>query len=419
MMREGFAFIDKTEFIKDFMASCYQVNAILRPRRFGKSTNLGMLETFLSHDTSPDYKKFFDGTLVGKYNDFFEANFRAFPVLYLDLKNCMAETWNDMYGLVWAHLQQMVAPHAKYLARYNNYARDQSLKTLPYDDQVPPQHTELFLGYAMRALHLVCLKKVIVLVDEFDAPLNYAFRHGYYDCASRFFGQMFSFAFKSNTALKRACMVGILQPIGSGILSQLNNIGVFSVADEYFSRHFGFTHEEISNFLNNDADLVAKVLEWYNGYQIGPHLVVNPWSFMSFVARQKLRSYWIQTSYFESVATVLEPHLQKILAQTFCLLNQGTQNCVTVPVLVPNINYANATFGTADNILHFLVLTGYLTYQPIDDETGTVFIPNKEIRMHWASEVVSLTKSYLHRTCPGFYSRVSSALTASPYTLKP
>ena len=417
------AFIDKTEFIKEFWTSNFQVNAILRPRRFGKTTNLRMLETFFSLKTAANYKQFFDEALLGFKNpQFVLDNFRAHPVLTLDLKDCTGRTWIEMRRWIWSVIRVMVFPYAHDLAEI---AKNSSFLTtiFSFDSIDPPANEpdmEQILGWIMRCLYKVYGKRIVVLVDEYDSPLNHAFRHGYYESASKFFGTFYSFALKSNDALKKACLVGIVEPFGSGILSNLNNIGVFSVADERFSRHFGFTHDEISTYLNNNSDLVQEVLAWYDGYHIGSHRVVNPWSFMNFVSCWKFKSYWIQTSYFESVATVLEPHLQTVLLQTFRLLYNGTKGRVTVPELVSRVNYADATLSNSNDILHFLVLTGYLTYRPIENiNMGVVSIPNKEIRMHWESKVVNVTRSFLSRRYPGFYAHLADSFQASPFSLKP
>ena len=241
------AFIDKTEFIKEFWTSNFQVNAILRPRRFGKTTNLRMLETFFSPKTAANCKQFFDEALLGFKNpQFVLDNFRSHPVVTLDLKDCTGRTWIEMRRWIWSCIRLMVCPYAHDLAET---AKNSSfLPTISFNNIDPPANEpdmEQVLGWTMRCLYKVYGKRIVVLVDEYDSPLNHAFRHGYYESASKFFGTFYSFALKSNDALKKACLVGIVEPVGSGILSKLNNISVFSVADARFSRHFGFTLSKI------------------------------------------------------------------------------------------------------------------------------------------------------------------------------
>ena len=408
-------FIDKTEFIAEFMDSNYEVNVILRPRRFGKSTNLGMLQTFFSHNTPQSYRAFFERSLLGKNQAFIHQYFRRFPVLFLDLKDCGGNTWNEMYHWVWVSLLKMISPHAHILREY----LDPRYLTSPYD-HIPPSD-KIALSFLARIMESLCAHyngtQVIVLVDEFDTPLNTAFQNGYSEAATKFFGHMFSMAFKGNPAMLKVCMVGILEPVGSGILSKLNNVGVFSVAQDCFSRYFGFTHEEIFEFLNRNASLTAQVFSWYDGYHIGPHLMINPWSFLSWVSQRNFAPYWVETSCFESVATVLQPHLRQVLVQTLMLLDKGAMGRVAVAPLISNVEYASPALNSANAVLHFLVLTGYLTYEQREDSSnGFVFIPNKEVRLHWERSIVDMIRSHV-MTTPGLGADLSKALEGVPFNL--
>jgi hypothetical protein len=152
---------------------------------------------------------------------------------------------------------------------------------------------------------------------------------------------------------------------------------------------------------------------------MGTHLMINPWSFMCWLSQKEFSSYWVETSYFETVASVLKPRLRHILLPTFLLLSNCTMNRATVPRLVPNINHATATLNNADAILHFLVLTGYLTYEPSEDRLhGAVFIPNMEVRLHWESTVVHMIRSHVFRRYPGLSVDLLNAFEAEPFNLK-
>jgi hypothetical protein len=158
-----------------------------------------------------------------------------------------------------------------------------------------------------------------VLVDEYDSPLNHAFHQGYYKKASEFFGSFYLQALKGNSALEKACLMGFVEFQSAGIFSGLNNICVYSIADEEFSSHFGFTESEISEFLGNDES-IGEVVAWYDGYRSGKGSVINPWSFVNWVISRKFNSYWVSTSAIETIVTVLTPHIESAMEEIMAIL---------------------------------------------------------------------------------------------------
>lgn len=195
-------------------------------------------------------------------------------------------------------------------------------------------------------------KNVIVLVDEYDAPLNDAFANGYYEEASRFFGAFYSSALKDNPYLHKACLMGIGEVRGAGILSGLNNISVYSVDSKEYSSCFGFTKDEILPLVEAKKLHIEKVTHWYNGYIIGEYLMVNPWSIMNYVKRGELRSYWIASSYTESIAHVLEPQSVEVLKQAFALICLEGDQEYSVSSLDTKVNYSNDDWNV-NSIFHF------------------------------------------------------------------
>jgi hypothetical protein len=239
-------------------------------------------------------------------------------------------------------------------------------------------------------------KRVIVLVDEYDAPLNCAFRKGFYDEASSFFASFFSRALKDNAYLKQACLMGIVEVRGADILSTLNNIYVCSVDKIDFSEHFGFSVQEVSDFFEDKNDsTIASVLAWYDGYTIGISTVINPWSFLNFIEIRQLKSFWIDTAYTATIRSMLQPRIKELLLVTFQLLFEPEP--VIVPLLSSKFHYSSSL--TPVSVLHFLVHTGYLTYCVSDNGvTGTVRIPNHEVREHWREHVVQLVTDTVFST---------------------
>ena len=371
--------IDKTLFIQEFMIHGNEISCILRPRRFGKSTNLNMLKSFLSIGAQASDFERFD---IGKNKTFMENHCGQYPVVYLDLKDCKGNSWEKMYKALWTSICATFQRHA--LFPMNAF---QELD--PSDQQFyGAVHDEAFSVSLLRrlteALHKKYNKRVILLIDEYDAPLNHAALHDFYVPVSEFLGGFFSSALKSNSALEKACLVGIVEIKGGGILSGLNNVTIYSVEDEIFSKQFGFTQEEIQDFFGDDEkDKVNAYMELYNGYQFGSHSLINPSSFMNSYKQNTLKEALIISEVPELVENMISTIDRSRLAGILKRLEDGEK--IRCPRLQTAVNYTNQDWDI-DSVLHFLVLLGYLTYCRNSD-TGSlennVCIPNREVHTDW------------------------------------
>ncbi|KAI3651611.1 hypothetical protein MP228_002914 [Amoeboaphelidium protococcarum] len=335
-----------------------------------------------------------------------------YPVVVLDLKDCKGESRAQMYESVWQCIREMVLRHRHELAEeITLLSRD-----MDFTRMTPPVsviRVASSLKWLTHELFEKYGKRVVVLVDEYDAPLNHAFRQSYYKEASGFFGMLYSQALKGNSALEKACLMGIVEVRSADILSGLNNIQVFSVADRRYSAFFGFSMDEIGSLIPEESTK-KKVIDWYNGYCIGNDLLINPWSFMCWYSRDVFGSYQVGSSYTETIATILKPRLKKSLMEIFALLYDQKQ--VEVSQLSSGVNYSSEDWSI-DEIIHYLVHTGYLTYHHIYDDdnntfitSGVVWIPNKEIRVNWESNITGLLREQF---APQFRSRVEKALTSA------
>ena len=249
-------------------------------------------------------------------------------------------------------------------------------------------------------------KRVIVLIDEYDAPLNYAFRKrtecDFYAKASEFFGNFYSNALKGNPALKKACLMGIVEIRGAGMLSGLNNLVICSSGHEAYSEYFGFTREEVSKFLDGDEEKIKSVMTWYNGYYMGSHQMINPWSFGKYINHGELKSYWARTANFHSIQSIIHPTISVELVEIFGKLYSGQEH--EIGELRTAVNYMGE--ATTNSILEFLTHVGYLTYRD-----GRVSIPNREIKFEWEDHALGLAKS--KTVVPLFQQPVMDALQAA------
>jgi len=188
--------------------------------------------------------------------------------------------------------------------------------------------------------------------------------------------------------------MGIVEVRGAGILSGLNNISLYSVAKKKFSSRFGFSRQEIHGLVKSPSEL-QNVYEWYNGYNIGGDMMINPWSFMKWIIDKEFDSYWVQTSYLEAISSIISPHVDKMMGPIFEILFDKKQRFEISP-LDTKVNYS-VTVWDSMSILHFLVHTGYLTYT-VENGKPFVSIPNKELRLCWEKDVIPLLKNKLQLT---------------------
>jgi hypothetical protein len=371
-----------------------------------------MLQSFLSLRTpgeSSSIKTFFENCRIGEDKEFLSQNFRKYPVILLSLKDCVAPSWQTMKMRLWRCIRQMFLPHLAQLSQV------EQLQEFNFMSLIAPG-CELMEGSLMLLTELLYFnnecKRVVVLIDEYDAPLNCAFQNGFEQEASDFFSNFFSSALKDNIYLEKACLMGIVEVNGAHILSTLNNLFICSVDKSYFSEHFGFSLEEAREFLGNDESILSGVLKWYDGYTIGATTVINPWSFMSYIVVGQLRSYWTDTSFTATIRAILQPHIKVALLVTFRLLFEV--NPVPTPLLSSKVDYSSVSMSVT-SILHFLVHTGYLSYTSHDGCTGYVRIPNYEVREHWREHVVNMVRDTVFLEASVSQARLQEALLASPF----
>lgn len=344
-----------------------------------------MLKSFLSIGALPAS---FSRYLISKEVDFVKKHCGQYPVVYLDLKDCKGDNWEEMYQQIWLCVRKMVARHKNELSGFN-------LSSFQLNEPFVVAPTNITsvsstLDWLITSLFEHHKKEVIVLVDECDSPLNCAFRspNNFFDKASKFFGKFYSCALKGNSALKKACLMGIVEVCSAGILSGLNNVQVYSVADEEYSSMFGFLESEIVSLLGGNDLQLQQVREWYNGYFIGSNMVTNPWSLMNYISDRVFTDYWGYTAYLDTISTILSPHVRKTITPILTILFEKREKVEVAP-LTTQVNYSNTDWDTT-SILHFLVHTGYLTYN-LEQNKAFVSIPNQEVFIHW-KEVTKLVK---------------------------
>ena len=321
MRTEGGIFVDKSLFVKEFIESPSFYDVILRPRRFGKSLNLSMLGSFFSM-----YRKnasdLFRGLAIMEYENICNTHMGKYPVIELSMKQCIGKTWSMMKRSIARMMLRALTVFGEDVMNNIPGARmlvDCVMKDFKDGLNISDDGLWEMLGNLIRVLCKRDNSRVILLIDEYDAPLNVVFKdENDNEMRLDLFSNFYSFALKDNPSLWRACLVGIAEIQGAGTFSGLNNLQTYSINDEGFSEFFGFSEGEVMKVLTSPAvgmqgrdayeywSKSGGIRDWYNGYRIGKFLLINPWSFTCCISRGlKLRSYWARTAAVENLMDVL------------------------------------------------------------------------------------------------------------------
>jgi len=380
---ESYYYVDKSLFIQEIINRSSKVILLPRPRRFGKTLNLSMLRYFLEK-RQDSLAHLFRGLAIEQDADIMQHQ-GQYPVIFLTFKSCKGasfeECLSEIRGLLknlYLELQASIYPILN-----ANEQKDYDLIT---DKQGDIDDWENALKFLMRLLHQQTGKRVIVLLDEYDAPIHAGQEHGYYEDIVRFMKLLLGSALKDNSDLEKGVVTGVLRIAKESIFSDLNNLDVLSLLRSEFDEYFGFTEAEIDQ-LNQDFELAESldtVKKWYDGYLFGNRVIYNPWSIISFLMSEDRfpRPYWINTasdSLLRDIITRTEPDFQE---QIEMLLAGET---ITTP-LNENIVLRDLE-SSEENIWSLLVFSGYL--KPVswtlkeEEPIYEIKIPNLEVRLFY------------------------------------
>jgi len=393
LIENDYYYVDKTLFIKELWEEAGEIKLITRPRRFGKTLNLSTLRYFFER-VDVDNSHLFSHTAIWHDLSFRELQ-GQFPVIFLTFKDVKEKSWESCYKKIrevianeferhFHILEQTIAPHnlKKYLNLLNEEAEEETYGT-----------SLLFLT---RLLHDHYKKRVIVLIDEYDAPIHEAYVNGYYPDVIRFFRSLMASVFKDNSYLERGLMTGILRAAREGIFSGLNNLQAYGITHTKFQDKFGFTQNEVKQLLNdqNILDKLPEIQAWYNGYSFGEATIYNPWSLNMYVhERGLLCSYWANTSDNQLIKKLLIYTVEDVKKDLESLLNgQIIEKEIDEAVIFPGIEH-NPTA-----VWSLLLFTGYLTYTKQQTNADgkkicLLTIPNKEIMVLYKSLIKAIIEN--------------------------
>ncbi len=394
LRKEDFYYIDKTGLIAELLHNWGAVNLFTRPRRFGKTLNMSMLEHFFSLDGD---KRIFDGLDISKETALCEEHMGKYPVVSISLKGIDALNFETAFERA-ALLVRRAASKVYYLLDSDELNEQDKVN---YRKLLDDHMTEAIFGDSLRVLSELLEKhhgtKVILLIDEYDVPLAKAHANGYYDQMISLIRSLLGEALKTNNSLKLAVLTGCLRISKESIFTGLNNLKVLTIADERFDEYFGFTDKEVRELLEyyDVADHYEEVKRWYDGYQFGNEEMYCPWDVLNHCDRIRSNpdvqpeNYWINTSSNDAVKRFIEESANVTTKREIERLVAGE---IITKEIHQELTYAEV-YQSIDNIWSLLFTTGYLTQRgKAEGRQMKLAIPNLAIRDIFVTQIMEFFK---------------------------
>ncbi len=372
LREKNYYYVDKTAFIEELQQEIGKTILFTRPRRFGKTLNMSMLQYFWDIQNTEENRKLFQGLEIE--NSSYMAEQGKYPVIYLSFKDMKADSFSTMLHSIQYSISILFNEFSFLAENLKNFDALQFKKLLLGEANIVElQNSIKFLSKILTQYYNT---KTVILLDEYDTPIIFAYENGYYEEAISFFRTFYSAALKDNEYLQIGIMTGILRVAKEGIFSGLNNLTVYSILDEKYSSYFGLTEEEVEQALKyyHMEYNIQEVKEWYDGYQFGNTEIYNPWSIINYISNQKLDAYWINTSNNFLVYDLLEKANMNIFEE----LQDVFQGKEIQKTLDNSFNFQDMT--NPQEIWQLLVYSGYLKVKKaLGDSRYLLKIPNHEI----------------------------------------
>ena len=378
---EGFYYIDKTGLIRDLLNNWGKVNLFTRPRRFGKTLNMSMLKNFFEIGAD---KTLFDGLMISKETALCERYMGKYPVIFISLKGVDGLDFEEACGALRRIIRAEASRFRMLLSSEKIADEDKQLflRILQEKDTFDDVRDSLRM---LSSLLKQCFsEKVILLIDEYDVPLDKAFQHGYYEEMVSLIRGLFGQALKTNEFLQFAVLTGCLRVSKESIFTGLNNFKILSITDARFDEHFGFTEAEVNQLLTDYQleEHLAETKEWYDGYRFGDTNIYCPWDVISYVdhisadPHAEPEAFWINTSgndlvkrFIDKADKTTQNEIERLIA------GEAIEKKVRLDLTYHELD------SSIDNLWSVLFTTGYLT------KTGRAIngvyklvIPNREVR---------------------------------------
>ncbi len=385
LIENDYCYVDKTDLIEEILGRGAKVNLFPRPRRFGKTLTISMLDNYFNIKKKEENINLFKGLKVENASTVVKEAQGKYPVISLNLKGVKDTTWDGGYEAIRILISKLYQKNMEVLPYLREIEKEVFNKIIRFEASKKEYEYSLkdLSEYLMR-----CYKQpVIILIDEYDAPIENGFISGFYDDIINFMRNFLGEALKTNDNLKFACLTGILRVSKESIFSGLNNLEIFSVLDEQYSEYFGFLPQEVDMLLDEyRIENKEEVKKWYDGYNFGGTEIYNPWSILNVLKRKVIQPYWVNTGGTALLENMLKNASGDVKKDLEDLIEGKNVTCS----LNENIVYSEID-GSRTNILNFLLMCGYLTLvsRKRNEEiiTGKLKIPNLEVKLAFISIV--------------------------------
>lgn len=398
--KERYYYVDKTMFIKELTDLKGEVNLFTRPRRFGKTLNLSMLRYFYEDtgdaEKNAENKSLFEGLKIMEQSKIYTEHMGKYPVINLTLKSAKQPSFASAYDKMKKAVADEFQRHQYILINEKISEEDKKLFQKIADRKADYDDYSGALEFLCKCLYQATDKNTVILIDEYDVPLENAYFRGFYKEMTDFIRSLFESSLKTNDHLQFAVITGCLRISKESIFTGLNHLNMISVLDKQYSEHFGFTEQEVIQMMSyyGVESRFSTMKEWYDGYLFGDTAVYNPWSVIKFLydlyadADAFPHPYWVNTSSNDIIKDMIVRADRKTKGQIETLLDGGTLDLQ----VHEEITYEDI-HSSGENLWNFLYFTGYLTKEYDYFKESSVFlqtrIPNIEVKTIYQNTILN------------------------------
>lgn len=389
----GYYYVDKTLMIRDFLDKKPMVSLFTRPRRFGKTLNMDMLRVFFEK-TNEDTSVYFKDKQIWQCGDYYTKHQGQYPVIFLTFKDVKSMTWEETFQKIRRLISLEFIRHNELETSSVLTAYEKEQYHLLAGDSGDEVDCQMGLQLLSLLLHKHYGRECIIIIDEYDTPIQQGHTCNFYPEIVNFMRNFFSGGLKDNPHLAFGFLTGILRVAKESIFSGMNNLKTYSILDDGYSSYFGFTEKEVKDMLRyyGKDDKYNELSEWYDGYRFGNTEIFNPWSVINYISDNCFpKAFWQSTGSNEIIGEIIKaatPEITKDLYKLLC--GEKIAAYIDTGVIYPEVQ------NNPYSIYSFLLVAGYLKVANIYPQSDGNFmcdvaIPNKEITFVYEKEVLNRT----------------------------
>lgn len=389
----GYYYVDKTLMIRDFLDKKPMVSLFTRPRRFGKTLNMDMLRVFFEK-TNDDTSVYFKDKQIWQCGDYYTKHQGQYPVIFLTFKDVKSMTWEETFQKIRRLISLEFIRHNELETSSVLTAYEKEQYHLLAGDSGDEVDCQMGLQLLSLLLHKHYGRECIIIIDEYDTPIQQGHTCNFYPEIVNFMRNFFSGGLKDNPHLAFGFLTGILRVAKESIFSGMNNLKTYSILDDGYSSYFGFTEKEVKDMLRyyGKDDKYNELSEWYDGYRFGNTEIFNPWSVINYISDNCFpKAFWLSTGSNEIIGEIIQtatPEITKDLYKLLC--GEKIAAYIDTGVIYPEVQ------NNPYSIYSFLLVAGYLKVANIYPQSDGNFmcdvaIPNKEITFVYEKEVLNRT----------------------------